>query len=359
MRILLFGEYSGLFNHLKAGLQLLGHEVVTASDGNGYKNFERDVDWRANQKLGRFMHAVELCKVYEQRAKLKGYDVVLLISPSVFSRYRFVNKPVVDFLLKNNDKVFLSGAGMTPVVARYWYNSTDKYHNYLMGNIKDNPSLSYRLDEKASEWEYELLDRIDGYIPIWYEYAQPFRGHPRMTRTLRIPIDLSKLEYVPNVVKGKIVFFHGIPSRHNAKGTQYIRDAFSRMEKKYGDVAEFVCAGGLPFNEYMKIVERTNVILDDANSCSIAMNGLFSLAKGKIVMGGAEPVANKELGLEWNPVYNLCPDVDQICSCIEDVIEKRDQIEEMGKKCREFVEHYHNCKDIAAQYIEVFNNYHR
>ena len=357
MKILLFGEYSGLFNCLKEGLVALGHEVVTASDGNGYKNFPRDVDWKSNPKLGRFMHVAELGKLYNQRSLLKGYDVVLMISPSVFSRYRFVNKPVADFLINNNGKIFLSGAGMTPVVAQYWYHSQEKYHGYLMGNIADNPSLSKRLDEKAALWEYELLEKINGYIPIWYEYAQPFRNHPKFTKTLRIPIDLSKHDYVTNVVKRKIVFFHGIPSRTRAKGTQYIKDAFAKMEKKYGDVAEFVCAGGLPFDEYMKLIERTNVILDDANSCSIAMNGLFSLAKGKIVMGGAEPVANKELGLEWNPVYNLCPDVDQICSCIEDVISKRDQIEEMGKAGRRFVEQYHDCRDIANQYIEIFNKY--
>ncbi len=357
MRILLFGEYSGLFNSLKKGLLEEGHEVTTASDGNGYKNFPRDVDWKSNPKLGRIQHIVELSKLFQQRSLLKGYDVVLMISPSVFSRYRLVNKPVADFLIKNNGKVFLSGAGMTPVVAQYWFNSSDKYHGYLVGNIEDNPSLGKRLHADAAKWEYELLDMINGYIPIWYEYAQPFKNHPKFTKTLRIPIDLSDHKYVPNVIKDKIVFFHGVPSRVHAKGTPYIQEAFSKMRDKYEDKAEFICAGGLPFNEYMNLVARTNVILDDANSCSIAMNGLFSLAKGKIVMGGAEPIANKELGLEWNPVYNLCPNVDQICSCIEDVINKKEQIKEMGLKGRRFVEQYHDCRDVAKQYVEIFEKY--
>lgn len=30
----------------------------------------------------------------------------------------------------------------------------------------------------------------------------------------------------------------------------YIQEAFKRVEEKYGDVAEFHCAGGLPINEY-------------------------------------------------------------------------------------------------------------
>ena len=151
------------------------------------------------------------------------------------------------------------------------------------------------------------------------------------------------------------MFFHGVSTRPLAKGTPYIKEAFERMGKKYGDVAEFHCAGGLPFDEYMDLVSRTNVILDDANSYSIAMNGLFSLAKGKIVMGGAEPEGNRELGIEGvNPVFNLKPDVDQICNQIEYIIENKDNIEQWGLDGRRFVEKYHNYLDIAKEYETIF-----
>ena len=87
------------------------------------------------------------------------------------------------------------------------------------------------------------------------------------------------------------------------------------------------------------------------------MNGLFSLAKGLVVMGGAEPIANKELGLDYNPVINICPDVDQICSAIKDLISNRDKIESMGLNGRKFVEKYHDYREIAKQYIEIFEKY--
>ncbi|GAK96246.1 hypothetical protein JCM19294_1759 [Nonlabens tegetincola] len=44
MRILLIGEYSGYHNALKHGLQSLGHEVVIAGDGDGFKKFPVDID---------------------------------------------------------------------------------------------------------------------------------------------------------------------------------------------------------------------------------------------------------------------------------------------------------------------------
>ena len=127
------------------------------------------------------------------------------------------------------------------------------------------------------------------------------------------------------------------------------------MQKKYNKVAEFICIGGLPFKDYMELLSRVNVVLDDANSNSVAMNGLFAMAQGKIVMGGAEKEGNEELGIQGvNPVFNLKHNVSQICEQIEFIIKNKDKIEEWGLKSREFVEKYHDVKAIAQQYIDEF-----
>ena len=43
MKILLIGEYSGLHNSLKDGLQLNGHSVTLLGTGDGFKNFPVDI----------------------------------------------------------------------------------------------------------------------------------------------------------------------------------------------------------------------------------------------------------------------------------------------------------------------------
>ena len=50
MRILLVGEYSGLFNCLKDGLIALGHEVFLASDGDAYRDYPSDFRWDVRLK---------------------------------------------------------------------------------------------------------------------------------------------------------------------------------------------------------------------------------------------------------------------------------------------------------------------
>lgn len=356
MKILLFGEYSGLFNNLKEGFVELGHEVFLASDGNGFKKFPTDFNWKTRIQTKRIKQIFSVLKILLHNKKFKGYDIVLLIGPSIFSRYKFIEKPIFDLLIKNNNKVFQSGSGLQSIIFDYWFdNVNQKYHNYMAGYfIDERPDRRLYHNKKETEWEIKLIERINGIIPIWYEYAQPFRGNPKLLKTIKIPINVSKYEYKPNVVRNKIVFFHGLPSRPSSKGSQFIKEAFRRMELKHSDVAEFIIAGGMPFNEYMQIIDKTNVVLDDANSYSVAMNGLIAMASGKIVMGGAEQIANLELGYEENPIYNLTINVDQICQCIENVIERKNEIEEMGLESRRFVEKYHNYINVAKEYIEIF-----
>lgn len=358
MKILLFGEFSGLYNSLKEGLVAEGHHVFLASNGDGTKNYPSDFRWDIKMRAPlKVRLCLEVLNIFLHKNKLRGYDAVLLMSPLLFGPYLFLNRLVYNFLIKNNKKVFLSGTGLTPYSLTFWYNTDKKYHHYAKG-LLDNPSYrKYYFNNKIlMEWEMSLHDRVNGYIPIWYEYAEPFRNHPKTLKTIRIPINAAKFEYTPNIVKDKIVFFHGRPSRPGAKGTAYIEEAFKRMKNRYGDIAEFHVAGGLPFKEYMSLVACTNVILDDTNSYSIAMNGLFSLAQGKIVLGGAEREGNEELGLMDNPVINIVPDVNQICEAIEFLIKNKDTFVELGKKGREFVERNHDFKEIARLYVNTIEN---
>lgn len=365
MRILLFGEFSGLFVCLKDGLERLGHEVYTVSNGDYYKDYPADFryDNHVSTKLGffRFLRApYDFLNLWIHRKRLIGFDVVYFVDPSVISRHPIWNASLYRYMIKHNKTSFLCGAGDTAIMVDYWFASNKKYRHYvegLMTGQRKKKRVVLGNNPKLRKWENELMHLVDGYIPIWYEYAEPFREYNSLMPAIRIPINWEKIKYRPNVVKGKVVFFHGIPNRPEAKGTALIKEAFSRMEKKYGEVAEFHCAGGLPFSEYMQLVSRTNVILDDANSYSIAMNGLFAMAQGKVVLGGAEPEGNKELKIDGvNPVFNIEHSVEQICSQIEYIINRKDKIEEWGYMSRKFVEKYHDSVEIAKQYTVVFQS---
>lgn len=353
MKILLFQEFSGLFNNLESGLRQLGHEVYLVSDGDGFKNYPSDFRWDVKCKfkpLAKFLSYIKLIANYR---KLKGYDVSLVVTTSI-SRYMFFNRIVYYHLIrKNSKKMYLVGSGLYATSWKYWSERNDtKYYNYAQNDGWKN--MAPVLFNKLLVWEKELYGFIDGIIPIWYEYAQPYRdlGYKKLFPAIRIPIDIAKFVYKPNIVSDKIVFFHGIS--RPCKGGVYILGAFDKLREKYKNEAEFIAAGNLPFDEYMKIIDRANVIIDDANSYSFAMNVLFSMAKGKICVGGAEPESNKELGYAYNPVVNICADINQIAEALEDIIKNKSRIEEWGKESRAFVEEYHNYVEVAMNYEKFF-----
>lgn len=359
MKILLIGEYSGYFNCLKDGFQKLGHTCFLASAGDGVKNYPSDFRWDSHLHLGRLQPAYNYANMLLHLPKLKGYDVVLFIAPKIFSRHSRGNKVIFEYLMKHSKLSYLVSTGLYNYSFKYWYEKKDsKYYGYTSADInacKTEKEKTYFCCDKGLEWEKYIVPKMTGIIPIWYEYAEPYRDFPNLKKTIRTPINIDKYKYTPNIVKnGKVVFFHGLS--RPCKGGEFILAAFDKLREKHKDDAEFIAAGGLPFDEYMKIIDKTNVVVDDANSYSFCMNAFFSMLKGKIVMGGAEPEGNRELDYEDVPVVNIKADVNQICDAIEDIISKKDKIEEWGLKSRKFVEKYHDSVDVAKQFICQFEH---
>lgn len=357
MRILLFGEYSNLFNCIKEGLIALGHDVYLVSDGNGYRNYPSDYRYDIKLPYKRARHLLEIANIFLHRRLIKGYDVAMIIDPCLFSRYVWPNKLVFDYIAKHNKLTYVCGCGLYPLSFKYWYSRPDtKYYHFCKGYFEgkpENSKLNIYPNEPLINWEKEFYAKISGYIPIWYEYAEPYRFLPNIKPTIRIPIPLDKYDYRQNIPHdGKITFFHGLTRA--CKGGKFIIEAFNRLRDKYKGKVDFITAGGLPFNEYMELMNKVNVLIDDANSNSFSMNVLYAMQKGIVCMGGAEPIGNIELGYEDCPVVNITNNVDQICEAIEYVISRKAELEAWGLKSRKFVEKYHNHIYIAKQYVEIF-----
>lgn len=357
MKILLFGEYSGLFNCLKDGLCKNGQDVYLVSAGDGPKNYPSDFRWDVNFPINSVAKILGFLNLLIHYKRISGYDAVLFVSPTM-SKYGWINRIIYGILVRNNKKSYLVSSGLYATSFAYWYNKEgSKYYQYTHMSLEEPNIGEGARHNKPILIEYEnwLFDRITGIIPIWYEYAEPYRDNPKLLPAVRIPINLDKYTYHPNKVKDKIVFLHG--KTRACKGGQFIIAAFDKLRDKYKDQAEFIALDKiLPFDEYMALMNRVNVILDDANSYSFAMNILFAMAQGKICMGGAEPESNKELEYAYNPVFNLTSNIDQICEQIEYIINNKEHIEEWGALSRQFVEEYHDYREVAKKYIEIIEN---
>ena len=360
MKIILIGEFSGLHNNLKEGLIELGHEVTLASTGDGWKKFSSDINWLPTRFKGRLGYVEYLLNQYNLSKKLKGFDVVQFISDYQLFDKRFgLDQICYSNIVKNNRKSFFIVAGGDPIIWQHWLREDDgKVSNLVKqtNKIDLNPQLVRNLlDIKEKEKTLKLVEHANGVIPVMYEYAEPYRKLNNLCPTIPIPINCNKIEYTENKIHPKLVVFHGL-NRRGAKGTEYVEQAFEILRKKYPNDLELVIAGNMKYTDYLEFLKQVNVIIDQTNSFSLGINGLISLAQGKIVLGGAEIQGQKELGYESCPIINIKPDPADIVVKIENLLERRNQIAETGRHSRLFVEKYHNHVEIAKRYTSTWNS---
>lgn len=358
MKILLLGEFSGLHKNLKEGLVELGHDVDIASSGDGWKNIDGDICFGTKHSgvIGRIERVFNAFRV---APKFKNYDIVQLIEPVLFPRQLGINKLILNYIFKHNEKTFLVGAGATAentAVADF----CEKKFKYpeLYSEIIKTSSVLWSQTEAGRNYNKWLLKRINGYIPIMYEYAQGYRDieYEKLCPTIPIPMNIDKIYYEDNVIKNKLVVFHGL-NREGVKGTPLIKKAMKRLQDNYPNEVECIIDGRLPLEEYLILLRKINVVIDQVYSVSNGMNAVYNLAMGKIVLGGGEPEFLEEFSIKKSPLIPIQANVEDIYIQLEEIVKNKENILEIGKDSRRFSEELHDYKKVAMQYLTVWNNF--
>lgn len=355
MKILLLGEFSALHKNLKEGLVELGHEAVVAANGDGFKKVPVDISFDSFLpgligKVDRKLKPLYLMN------KLSGFDVVQLVNPYVFNHMYFPTEYFYRKVRQSNDKFFLLGAGDDAYFWKYG-RKTLKYGPFDDFLKYDHGSENFHMDtENSFAFNERVTNLVDGVIPIMYEYEVSYANHSKRLQTIPIPMNMNKIQYEENQLEKKLTVFHGL-NRYGFKGTRHVEKAFEYLSKKYPNDLELIIDGKMPLNKYLEVMKRTNVVIDQMYSHSLGVNGVYALAMGKIVMGGAEPESLKSLGVESSPVINLKPNAQAIIDEVEKLLEKRNQISELGYQSREFAEQVHGHTKVAQQYIETWSEH--
>lgn len=354
-KILLLGDYSGFNKNLKRGLEAHGVEVKLLSNGDIWKKipgmdeilYVMDSDSNAIRKLND-----RVIQPIIRSEKLCEYDVVQLIHEVIYEP--IVNSYIVGKLKKQNGSLFVSACGNAYSVYKAWKNGLMDYYTFDDNPHKAERYTSHKLRDVIARRSEVYVDNLaDGIIPMAYEYAVGLRNHKNSKPTIAAPVDLSELSYSPNIVKDKIVFYHGV-TRSSDKGSEYISKAFDIIKEKYPNDVEMIIADRIPYVEYIKKIRKVNVAVDCCKELGWGINPCITMALGRVTMSCATEDSIKELGLEKTPIFHISPDVDQIVSQIETIIANKGKIEEWGYDSRKFVEINHDCVKVAEKYIKTW-----
>ena len=128
----------------------------------------------------------------------------------------------------------------------------------------------------------------------------------------------------------------------------------NRNPEKYPNDLELIIDGQIPLNDYLDIMKRSNIVIDQTSSYSLGMNGLFALAMGKVVLGGAEKEGLDSLRIKESPVINILPSQESIVNAIEILIKNKSEISTLGEIGRKFIETHHCSLKIAMQFEQTW-----
>lgn len=377
MKILLVGEYSGLHNSLKEGLEKLGHQVKIVGAHDGFKNYPVDIkidhSFRikiaAKFKVAFYkitsldLGALEIfIKLHLKNNQLKGYDVVQLINELPFKTTPWLESIIINRMIKNNKKLFLLSSGVDYQSMRFMMNKSIRY-SVMSPYLKDKtlkPHYKFQLRylqpnfKKLNDFIYQ---NSNGVIATDMDYHLPLIGNSAYLGMIPNPINIDRVPYITLHTKHKIRIFHGINNSATfRKGNPFFTEALDIIRDRYPEQVEIISTTNLPYDEYIKVYDDCHILLDQIYSFDQGYNALEAMAKGKVVFTGAEK--------EWQEYYqiaadtvviNALPNVDYLVSKMSWLIENPEKILEISKNARAFIEREHNYINIAEKYVNTWH----
>lgn len=365
MKILLLGEYSRLHLTLAEELKALGYQVVLASDGDGHKQYARDIDLTRRSSSVKDT-VIALYNVHKHFSYFKGFDVVQLINPCFLTLSVGINQYYFNQLKKNNKKIFLGAFGDDS----YWVrackgNEIFKYSEFFVEgkntNLKFNQHLERKwLDSPREDLNKYIATESDGIVACLYEYYKSYeRYFPQKLRYIPLPIHVDKIPFEGiKEIPTKVRFMIGIDKiRSEYKGTDLMEEELFQFEKEHSNEVEVIRVENVSYSAYEQFVSSSHVLLDQLYSYSPSMNPLQAMAKGKIVISGGEPEMYDLMGDVSNrPIVNVYPTREGIRKALAYVLKNKEKLSEWSKQNREFVEQFHNVRLVARQYLDFWGH---
>lgn len=354
MKVLLLGEFSSYHKFLSDGLEQLGHEVTIISEGDGWKQIGGAAFTLPRLSSKTPFDYYRVTKRYLELLKqYKGYDVVQFVSVEFYPP--ILTPLLVNYIKKHNDIISLAAVGSDYRLVQAYNNGLFEYYtldyNKPFLNKYSAESLKGKMNIKRALAMENVADVI---IPGGWEYWVGYSGN-KLRSAVPFPVNVDEISYEENNVKDKIVFFHGL-NREGQKGTPFIREAFDELKKNYPDDVEIVMDGHMPYSEYIKIMRRANVVVDQCLGYGYGINAIIAMAQGKIVLAGCRKEHMDSLGISEYPMVSIRPEPHNIYEKLEMIVKKKDDITEWGHKSREFVEKYHDCKIISKKYLDIWRS---
>lgn len=365
MKILLLGDASNCHFALSQGLARLGHDVAVASHGSKWMGTGRDIDIsRHPGKLGGLWFWIKLNTLLAR--DLRGYDVVQLCGPLFVQQKPERVRALFDQVKRHNGAVFVTALGTdSPYVDMCLAPDSPLRYNEWRAYGKPTPYAQAHPDILAA-WRGEPLtghcryvyDRVDGAVAVLYEYyLSLLRILPSEKAAYAgIPIDIN-LSNCQNAADGPLrVMLACHKGREAEKGADVMLPLLERFASENGDKVQFDFVQNRPFDEFSRLLQQADVVVDQLYSYTPATTALMAMADGKVVVSGGEPEYYDFIGeRRLHPIINIDPaSPEHAIAALQTLADDRERLIAMGRDSREFAVKHNGAEAVARRFVDFW-----
>lgn len=369
MKILLLGDFSACQLTLGKALADMGHTVTVASEGCRWMRTAASYSLR-RPLPGKAGGALLYARL-RWLSPLRGYDVVSLISPSFAQLRPHRLRAIFDALRRDNGAVFLYAAGTDKAMMDYYLSPACRLRYTEFRNPDGTPNtrtaanlaenMLWQQGEIADFCEY-LYDHIDGVTTSLYEYHLPMvarLGEARVAYT-GLPVELPPRPEVDIDPSRPLHFMLGRDRHRKAwKGTDRLETAARMAVDASRGRAVLSIVENVPYAEYLDLLGKADVLVDQLYSYTPAMNALLAMVRGKAVMSGGEEDFYDFIGeRELRPVINVVPGDDASLAalfsrCIDDPADVRRR----AAQGYDFVARHNDARLVARRHLDFWTKH--
>lgn len=320
-------EIANQMNTYSYGLNKLGVDSYTLTQYNNYLNYKSD--FRLNLENINSNYIVKISLLIAE------FDVFHLF----FGQ---------SLLPSNLDLDIINELGKK-IVMNYW-GSDIRIKSIAVKNNKYVRVKDENEDRIIERIKY-LSDRIKTCIVEDTELYQYVKNFYQKIEFLPAGIILDDKNCDLNFQENnKIIIVHA-PTAPYYKGTEYIVKAIEKLKYKYPIVFRLV--KNMDNNEAKKIYKEADIIIDQI---LIGTHGIFALeamSLGKPVITYISEVYKNGYPKEL-PIISANP--DNIENVLEEIINKRGELKEIGKRGIEYVKKYHDSEKLAYKLMKIYDS---
>ena len=133
--------------------------------------------------------------------------------------------------------------------------------------------------------------------------------------------------------------------------------ALERVEREMPDKCRIVKVESVPFAEYVRLLQSSDVLLDQLYSYTPAMNALEAMARGIVVVSGGEPENYEILGeSELRPIVNVQPDEDDVYQKLRHLATHPEEVARLKRESVAYIQRHHDHMEVAAKFVEYWQS---